>query len=110
VHRGADGFMSAEQFERFYWPALKSGSPGPDRGGPSTLLVCLGRIQPKVIVCAMVMEEMLPPLPFWGDGGRKAAPQGEKSFPIMPKEEKYEAKDLTRFPELENEEEAKNEC
>jgi len=47
----------------------------------------------------MVMEEMLPPLPFWGDGGRKAAPQGEKSFPIMPKEEKYEAKDLTRFLE-----------
>jgi hypothetical protein len=23
LHRGADGFMSAEQFERFYWPTLK---------------------------------------------------------------------------------------
>ncbi len=24
LHRGADGFMSAEQFERFYWPTLKA--------------------------------------------------------------------------------------
>jgi hypothetical protein len=24
LHRGADGFMSLEQFERFYWPGLKS--------------------------------------------------------------------------------------
>jgi len=24
LHRGADGFMSIEQFERFYWPTLKS--------------------------------------------------------------------------------------
>jgi uroporphyrinogen-III decarboxylase len=24
LHRGADGFMSNEQFERFYWPTLKA--------------------------------------------------------------------------------------
>jgi len=24
VHRGADGFMSDEQFERFCWPTLKA--------------------------------------------------------------------------------------
>ena len=24
MHRGADGFMSDEQLERFYWPTLKA--------------------------------------------------------------------------------------
>ena len=24
LHRGADGFMSNEQFERFYWPTLRT--------------------------------------------------------------------------------------
>ena len=24
MHRGADGFVSHEQFERFYWPAFKA--------------------------------------------------------------------------------------
>ena len=23
LHKGADGFMSNEQFEKFYWPSLK---------------------------------------------------------------------------------------
>jgi hypothetical protein len=69
VHRDADGFRSDEQFERFYWPTLKAVLLGLIGAGPVPYLFVLGRIQPKVIACAMMMEEMLPLLPFWGDGG-----------------------------------------
>ena len=31
LHRGADGFMSLKQFEKFYWPGFKNCSAGIDR-------------------------------------------------------------------------------
>jgi len=42
LHRGAQGFMSRKQFEKFYWPGLKKATLGSIDLGYLPILVCQG--------------------------------------------------------------------
>lgn len=48
LHKGCAGFMSNEQFEKFYWPSLRAQIMGCIEGGTTPVLYCEGDYTPRL--------------------------------------------------------------
>ena len=74
LHKGLDGFMSPEQFKKFYWPTLRE------------LMICL-------------INEGLIPSPFW-EGNCTSRLEYMKDIPAGKAQYRFEATDLMKAKDI----------